>query len=124
MLLCKGWAELLSVYFDHTATFYEVELGQDDTGQPTNARKDEPVAGLIDVKCAVGDAKRAKTSNNMSSYGTNEGETAIVFPGCHDEIEVGWLVAIDGDTNNMYVVDNRTTNQSADVTEVYLNRWL
>lgn len=120
-LLGHNWQNLLKDYFDHTVTFYKPTKKQDSTGQQTNDF--EVVEDLTDIVCAVGNRELAKTSNTQSSYGSEETEVRILISGAHPEIEVGWKAIIDHMDSEPYIVQERTPNQSADVSEIPVSRW-
>ena len=120
-LLGNGWQELLKDYFDHTVTFYKPTKKQDTTGQQVDDY--EEVEGLSDVPCAIGNKNLAKTSNTQSSYGAEESGIRILIADAHPEIEVGWKAVIDHMSSEPYLVEERTPNQSADVSEIPVSRW-
>ena len=120
-LLGHIWQNLLKDYFDHTVTFYKPTKKQDSTGQQTNDF--EVVEDLTDMACAVGNRELAKTSNTQSSYGSEETEVRILIADAHPEIEVGWKAIIDHMDSEPYIVQERTPNQSADVSEIPVSRW-
>lgn len=120
-LLGRDWQNLLKAYFDHTVTFYKPTKKQDSTGQQLDDF--EVVEDLTDVACAVGNRGLAKTSNTQSSYGSEETEIQILIADAHPEIEVGWRAIIDRMESEPYIVQERTPNQSADVSEIPVSRW-
>jgi|GEM_PF-7076747 len=120
-VLGHGWEKLLEGYFDHKVTFFQPVKGQDSTGQRTNTFV--AVEGLIDVSCAVGDRMLSKVSTDQSSYGMKEPSTVVLISGHHPEIILGWKAIIDGNDNEPYLVESRTPNQSADVSEIPIGRW-
>ena len=120
-LLGYGWQELLQSYFDHTVTFYKPAKKQDSTGQQIDDY--EQVGDLSDLLCAVGNVRLARTSNTQSSYGSEESGIRILIAGVHPEIEVGWKAIIDHMNGEPYIVEERTPNQSADVSEIPVSRW-
>lgn len=120
-LLGYGWQELLQGYFDHTVTFYKPTKKQDSTGQQIDDY--EQVDGLSDIPCAVGNVRLARTSNTQSSYGAEESGIRILIANAHPEIEVGWKAIIDHMNDEPYLVEERTPNQSADVSEIPVSRW-
>ena len=120
-LLGYGWQELLQGYFDHTVTFYEPTKKQDSTGQQIDDY--EQVGDLSDLPCVVGNVRLARTSNTQSSYGAEESGIRILIAGAHPEIEVGWKAIIDHLHDEPYLVEERTPNQSADVSEIPVSRW-
>lgn len=120
-LLGYGWQELLHGYFDHTVTFYKPTKKQDSTGQQIDDY--EQVDDLSDLPCAVGNVRLARTSNTQSSYGAEESGIHILIANAHPEIEVGWKAIIDHMNGEPYLVEERTPNQSADVSEIPVSRW-
>ena len=120
-LLGYGWQDLLQGYFDHTVTFYKPTKKQDSTGQQIDDY--EQVYDLSDLPCAVGNVRLARTSNTQSSYGTEESGIRILIANAHPEIEVGWKAIIDHLHDEPYLVEERTPNQSADVSEIPVSRW-
>ena len=120
-LLGNGWQGLLKDYFDHTVTFYKPTKKQDSTGQQIDDY--EQVYELSDLPCAVGNMNLARTSNTQSSYGSEESGIRILIADAHPEIEVGWKAIIDRTSSESYIVQERTPNQSADVSEVPVSRW-
>jgi len=120
-LFGAGWEGLLSDYFDHKVTFYSPKKIQDSTGQQTDDF--EIVSTLTDVPCAIGNKMLSRTSNMQSSYGSQEPRTVILIANAHPEIKVGWKAIVDGSSDEPYLVQERTPNQSADVSEVPVRRW-
>ena len=120
-LLGNGWQDMLKDYFDHTVTFYKPTKEQDSTGQILD--KFEEVETLTDIPCAVGNRNLAKTSNTQSSYGSEEGFVRILIADAHPEIKIGWKAVIDHMDGEPYLVQERTPNQSADVSEIPVSRW-
>lgn len=119
--LGNGWQDMLKGYFDHTVTFYRPTKDQDSTGQVLD--KFEEVEGLTDIPCAVGNRNLTKTSNTQSSYGSEEGYVRILIADAHPEIKIGWKAIIDRVDSEQYLVQERTPNQSADVSEIPVSRW-
>lgn len=120
-LLGNGWQKLLEGYFDHTVTFYKPTKKQDSTGQQIDDY--EQVYELSDLPCAVGNVRLARTSNTQSSYGSEESGIRILIADAHPEIEIGWKAVIDRTSSETYLVQERTPNQSADVSEIPVSRW-
>ena len=120
-LLGSGWQHLLEDYFDHTVTFYEPTKAQDDTGELVDSFTQ--VEALTDVPCAVGNRQLIRSSTSMNSYGSEEQRTAILIADAHPEIKIGWKAVIDHLESEPYLVEERTPNQSADVSEIPVRRW-
>ena len=119
--LGNSWQDMLKGYFDHTVTFYKPTKDQDSTGQVLD--KFEEAEGLTDIPCALGNRNLATTSNTQSSYGSEEGYVRILIADAHPEIKIGWKAIIDRVDSEQYLVQERTPNQSADVSEISVSRW-
>lgn len=120
-LLGTGWKGLLKDFFDHTVTFYAPTKEQDETGEQMDSFTQ--MEELTDVPCAVGNRQLLRSSTNQNSYGAEEPSTRILIADAHPEIKIGWKAVIDHLESEPYLVEERTPNQSADVSEIPVRRW-
>lgn len=117
-LFGPGFATMLSAYFDRKVTFQEPVTTQDEYGELHPTQWND-VDGYTDLECCVGD----RMIKSQANLGAKEPNTVILLPGAYTGIQQEWRAIIDGDLSRPYRLEERTPNQSDDVTEVPVSRW-
>lgn len=113
-LLGKGWSKLLKGFFDRKVTFQASVEVQTESGMQISEWQDLP--GYVDLDCVIGDSMLKEQTN----LGAKNPRTVILLAGRHDSIDTNMRAIIDG---KAYRIEDRTPNQSDDVTEIPVSRW-
>lgn len=113
-VLGKGWPKVLKGFFDRKVTFQASLEVQTESGMQISTWAD--VEGYVDVDCVIGDSMLKEQSN----LGAKHPRTVILLAGRHDIIDTNMRAIIDG---KPYRIEERTPNQSDDVTEIPVSRW-